>query len=118
MVGETANKLSYFLLVTVLMMMIFLPHTTRWGVTASSIQLDNGTRTALDYQGRMEEPELLFDSEISRMLIQKYVTPGTANPRKPPVSNCGGRTPNYRTCLPKAIKSDKRCLRRGTYSRC
>ncbi|KAG6656906.1 hypothetical protein I3843_04G048800 [Carya illinoinensis] len=104
MVGETAKKLGHFLLVTVLlllmMMMIFSPHTTRWGATASSIQLDNGTRTALDYQGRIEELELLFDSEISRMLADyQSVTSVTNDPNKPAVSGCG-RPPKYASCLP------------------
>ncbi|KAG2710930.1 hypothetical protein I3843_04G048900 [Carya illinoinensis] len=100
MVAETAKKLGHFLLVTVLMMMILISsHTTRWGATAS-IQLDNGTRTALDYQGRMEKPELLFDSEISRMLADyQSVTYGTNDPNKPAVSDCG-RPPKYASCLP------------------
>ncbi|KAF5457623.1 hypothetical protein F2P56_021712 [Juglans regia] len=101
MVGEPANKLGHFLLVTVLMiMMIFSSHTTRWGATASSIQIDNGTRSALDYQGRMEEPELLFDSEISRMLADyQSATAGTNDSDKPAVSDCG-RPPKYASCLP------------------
>ncbi|XP_041007889.1 uncharacterized protein LOC121252346 [Juglans microcarpa x Juglans regia] len=80
MVGETAKKLDHFLLVTVLLLMLFSPHTTRWGAIASSIQLDNGTRAAFDYQGRMEEPELLFDSEISRMLVDYQTVTGALNP--------------------------------------
>ncbi|KAG2710928.1 hypothetical protein I3843_04G048700 [Carya illinoinensis] len=116
MVGETAKKLGHFLLVTVLMMMmIFSPHTARWGATASSIQLNNGTRTALDYQGRMEEPELLFHSEISRMLVDyQSFTSGTKNPNKPAVSGCG-RPPKYASCLPKKTgKPPQKC---ETYTR-
>ncbi|KAG6716527.1 hypothetical protein I3842_04G053600 [Carya illinoinensis] len=115
MVGETAKKLGHFLLLTVLMMMVFSAHTTCWGATASSIQLDNRTRAALDYQGRMEEPELLFDSEISRMLVDyQTVTAGTNDPKKPVVSGCN-RPPKYESCLPqKTGKPPQNC---GTYTR-
>ncbi|KAF5457622.1 hypothetical protein F2P56_021711 [Juglans regia] len=112
MVGETAKKLGHFLLVTVLlMMMIVSSHTT-----ASSIQLKNGTRTALDYRGSMEEPELLFDSEISRMLADyQSATSGTNNPNKPAVSDCG-RPPKYASCLPgeTGSKPQQKC---ETYTR-
>ncbi|KAG2710931.1 hypothetical protein I3843_04G049000 [Carya illinoinensis] len=120
MVGETSKKLAHFLLVTtvLMMMMIFSPHTTRWGAAASSIQLDNGTLTSLDYQGRMEEPELLFDSEISRMLASyTVVTKGTQNRGKPVVPSCGGRSPQYVSCLPRGDNSKQGCKRRGTYQR-
>ncbi|KAF5457620.1 hypothetical protein F2P56_021710 [Juglans regia] len=117
MVGETAKKLGHFLLVTVLMMMmIFSSHTTHWGATASSIQLKNDTRTALDYRGSMEEPELLFDSEISRMLADyQSATSGTNNPNKPAVSDCG-RPPKYASCLPgeTGSKPQQKC---ETYTR-
>ncbi|XP_041007891.1 uncharacterized protein LOC121252348 [Juglans microcarpa x Juglans regia] len=112
MVGETAKKLDHFLLVTVLLLMLFSPHTTRWGAIASSIQLDNGTRAAFDYQGRMEEPELLFDSEISRMLVDyQTVTGGTKSPTKPAVSDCN-RPPRYKSCLPDktGIKPKQKCV--------
>ncbi|KAG7982368.1 hypothetical protein I3843_04G049100 [Carya illinoinensis] len=117
MVGETSKKLAHFLLVTtvlMMMMMIFSLHTTRWGAAASSIQLDNGTLTSLDYQSRMEEPELLFDSEISRMLASypKHVTDAT--------KNAGGRAAplcksNPRYCLPKPGKKPGIC--RDIYDR-
>ncbi|KAF5457625.1 hypothetical protein F2P56_021713 [Juglans regia] len=117
MVGETSKKLDHFLLEKVLLLLIlFSLHTTRWGATASSIQLDNGTRTALDYQGRMEEPELLFDSEISRMLDDyPTVTGGTKSPNKPAVSDCE-RPPRYKSCLhdKTGSKTQQKC---ETYTR-
>ncbi|KAG2710936.1 hypothetical protein I3760_04G053300 [Carya illinoinensis] len=117
MVGVTAKKLGHFLLVTVLLlMMIFSLQTTRWGASASSIQLDNGTRTALHYQGRMEEPELLFDSEISRMLrAYQSVTGGTKNGNKQAVSDCN-RPPRYKSCLPNKTGSRPR-QKCATYTR-
>ncbi|KAG6716535.1 hypothetical protein I3843_04G049200 [Carya illinoinensis] len=97
MVGVTAKKLGHFRMVTVLLLMIFSLQTTRWGASASSIQHDSGTLTALDYQGRIEEPELLFDSEISRMLrAYQGLTKDTANRNKQAVRYCK-RGPRY--CL-------------------
>ncbi|KAG2710934.1 hypothetical protein I3760_04G053200 [Carya illinoinensis] len=116
MVGETSKKLGHFdLLVTVLMMMmIFSPYTTRWGATASSIQLDNGTRTALDYQGRMEEPELLFDSEISRMLTDyQSFSYGSMKPGAAIAAGCS--TSNQKYCLPNAVNNRGDC--RSSYGR-
>jgi hypothetical protein len=104
MAGETA-KMGPFL--AFLLMLMILLRTTRCGAT-TSIMKDNAT---FPYLGGMDEPELKFDSEISRMLIDynNYVTTGTNNANKP-VVDCS-RSPRYDSCLPQknSVPKGEKC---------
>lgn len=92
MVGETAKR-GHFLAALLVMLMIFLFHPNNCG-TAMSLE-SNATSI---FDGPMDEPEFMFESEISRMLIDyKHVTDAS--------SGRGGalcsRRP-YKTCLPQS----------------
>ena len=92
MVGETAKR-GHFLAALLVMLMIFLFHPNNCG-TAMSLE-SNATSI---FDGPMDEPEFMFESEISRMLIDyKHVTDAS--------SSGGGalcsRRP-YKTCLPQS----------------
>jgi hypothetical protein len=77
MAGETA-KMDPFL--ALLLMVMNLLRTTHCGAT-TSIMKDNAT---FPYLGGMDEPELKFDSEISRMLIDynNYVLVCACRPKE------------------------------------
>jgi hypothetical protein len=74
---------------------------------------DNATSP---HHARMDEPGLMFDSEISRMLIDAgHLSQLALNRKKPAVPPCG-RPPKYATCLDQANgkKPPPLC---GTYDR-
>ncbi|KAB1211561.1 hypothetical protein CJ030_MR6G013303 [Morella rubra] len=90
MAEETAKRGPFVALLLTLMILVL---TTHCGASAS-IQL-NGT--SLNYHGRMEEPEPMFASEISRMLLAAgSIVYGAGN--KDAVIKCGHK--GYRSCLP------------------
>jgi hypothetical protein len=91
MVGETAKRKRRPFPALLVMLMIVL-RTTRCGAT-TSIVMDNATSP---YLGRMDEPDWMFDSEISRMLLDKaHLTPDTLKGNDP-VLKCA----YYKDCLP------------------
>jgi hypothetical protein len=99
MVGETAKRKrgAPFLALLLMMLMIFL-HNTPCGAT-SSTSIFNANATS-PYLARMDEPDWMFDSEISRMLVDRgHVTPPTGNRNKPAVYCPSGQ--RYDGCLPK-----------------
>jgi hypothetical protein len=90
MVGETAKRKRGPFPALLVMLMIVL-RTTRCGAT-TSIVIDHATSP---YLGHMDEPDWMFDSEISRMLEDKRsFTEATKG--KGPVLKCA----YYKDCLP------------------
>jgi hypothetical protein len=92
MVGETAKrqKGAPFLALLLMMLMIFL-HYTPCGATTSIFEPSSTS----PYLARMDEPDWMFDSEISRMLISKLRTrslPALATQTRLPFSVADLRT--------------------------
>jgi hypothetical protein len=115
MVGETAKRKRGPFLGLPVMLMILL-RNTRFGAT-TSIFKDNATSP---YHGRMDEPEYcMFDSEISRMLLDKgHVTGGIANRKRQAVDCSRGRQYSG-ICLPKRNEATRpeNCGRGSRYNR-
>jgi hypothetical protein len=98
MVGETAKKKrgAPFLALLLMMLMNFL-HNTPCGATTSIFE----PSTTSPYLARMDEPDWMFDSEISRMLVDRaHVTPPTNNPNEAAI-RCGRfkNGSDYKRCL-------------------
>ena len=109
MAGETVKRGPFPAL---LVMLTILLRTSDCGAT-SSIMKDNATSP---YHARMDEPGLIFDSEITRMLIDAgHHSQLALNPKKPAVPTCD-RPPRYASCLDQANgkKPPPLC---GTYDR-
>jgi hypothetical protein len=97
MAGETVKRGP---LLALLVMLMILLHTSDCGATSSTMK-DNASSP---YHGLMDEPGLMFDSEIIRMLIDfKHLTDKTPDATKPVVSDCN-RPPKYASCLPQENK--------------
>jgi hypothetical protein len=98
MVGETVNRKRGPCPALLVMLLIFL-HTGHCGATTSITKNNASSR----YDGRMDELEFMFDSEITRMLANKNtVTDGTNNRNKQAVGCSRGRP--YESCLPEGNK--------------
>jgi hypothetical protein len=102
MVGETAKRKRGPFLALLMMLMIVL-RTTRCGAT-TSIVMDYATSP---YLARMDEPDWMFDSEISRMLQDKGHLGIDAVKNKGAVLGCA----YYKNCLPdpRAAKQGENC---------
>ncbi|KAE8021813.1 hypothetical protein FH972_007674 [Carpinus fangiana] len=96
MVGETVNRKSGPF-PALLMMLLILLHTGHCGATTTSITKNNASSR---YDGRMDELEFMFDSEITRMLANKNTVTDSTNNRNKQAVDCS-RGQQYVSCLPK-----------------